>query len=212
MRLLLISAFSAISLTVAGCDRGVPAKEQVGEQVAKQAEKQAQTEEAPPAAAAADENGEMDIGPNARLTREYAGQAATDAAFTGADGRKLNLSDFSGRPLLVNVWATWCAPCRKEMPALDSLARLEEGKMTVIAISQDLEGRRPVTAFFDSIKITNLEAYIDPPNRISKALGPPTLPLPASILYDSDGKEVWRVIGAAEWDSEEMAGFLDEAV
>ncbi len=83
--------------------------------------------------------------------------------------------------------------------------------MSVIAISQDTNGRAPVRAFFESAKIVNLEGYNDPKNLISRALAP-SLPLPATILYDSNGREVWRVIGPVEWDSEEIAPLLDEAV
>ena len=86
-------------------------------------------------------------GLRATLTYAYRGRPAPAAAFTGADGRDVSLSDYAGRPLLVNLWATWCAPCKAEMPTLDALAQLEEGRVSVIAVSQDLQGRKPVNAF-----------------------------------------------------------------
>lgn len=146
----------------------------------------------------------------ATLTYQYAGQPAPSANFIGADGRDVKLSDFAGRPLLVNLWATWCAPCKAEMPTLDALAALDEGKLTVLAVSQDLDGRKPVNAYFAASKIVNLEPYTDPDNALMAAYGN-NIPLPTTILYDSDGKEVWRVIGGVEWDDAEMEKVLAEA-
>lgn len=149
-------------------------------------------------------------GMRATLSYKFAGQAAPKAIFTGADGRDVNLSDFAGRPLLVNLWATWCAPCKAEMPTLDALAALEEGRLSVIAVSQDLEGRTPVNAFFNKTGVQNLEPYTDPDNALLAAFGN-AIALPTTILYDSDGREVWRVAGGVEWDDEEMAKLLREA-
>jgi thiol-disulfide isomerase/thioredoxin len=149
-------------------------------------------------------------GMRATLSYTFAGQLAPKAAFTGADGRDVNLSDFSGRPLLVNLWATWCAPCKAEMPTLDSLAALEEGRISVIAVSQDLEGRAPVAAFFEKTGIANLEPYTDADNVLLAAFNN-QIALPTTILYDSDGKEVWRVAGGVEWDDEEVANLLRQA-
>jgi thiol-disulfide isomerase/thioredoxin len=149
-------------------------------------------------------------GMRATLSYAFAGHAAPTVAFTGADGRDVSLSDFAGRPLLVNIWATWCAPCKAEMPTLDALAVLEEGRISVIAVSQDLQGRKPVLAFFEEANIRNLEPYTDSDNAILSAFDN-KLALPTTILYDSDGKEVWRVIGGVEWDDAEMAKLLREA-
>ncbi len=149
-------------------------------------------------------------GMRASLSYTFAGQAAPKAVFAGADGRDVTLADFAGRPLLLNLWATWCAPCKAEMPTLDALAALEEGRMSVIAVSQDLEGRTPVTAFFKSTGIANLEPYTDADNALLAAFGN-AVALPTTILYDSEGKEVWRVAGGVEWDDAEMAKLLREA-
>jgi thiol-disulfide isomerase/thioredoxin len=149
-------------------------------------------------------------GMRATLSYKFAGQAAPKAVFAGADGRDVALGDFAGRPLLLNLWATWCAPCKAEMPTLDALAALEEGRISVIAISQDLEGRPPVAAFFKSTGIENLEPYTDADNALLAAFGN-AVALPTTILYDSEGKEVWRVAGGVEWDDQEMAKLLREA-
>jgi hypothetical protein len=96
------------------------------------------------------------------------------------------------------------------MPTLDSLAELEAGKVTVIAVAQDLQGRKTVLPFFASAGITNLEPYTDRENRVWNAIGgAPSLP--TTILYDSESREVWRVIGGVEWDDAEIAALLAEA-
>jgi thiol-disulfide isomerase/thioredoxin len=160
---------------------------------------------------AADDIGlESASGMRAILTYKFAGTVAPAANFTGADGRDVNLGDFAGRPVLVNIWATWCAPCKAEMPTLDALAVLEEGRMSVIAVSQDLEGFGPVRGFFASAGINHLEPYTDRDNVLLASLGN-NVALPTTILYDSQGREVWRVIGAVEWDDAEMAKLLTEA-
>ena len=149
-------------------------------------------------------------GVRATLSYRFAGGQTPDAAFAGVDGRDVSLSDFAGRPLLVNIWATWCAPCKAEMPTLDALALLEEGRVSVIAVSQDLEGRAPVKAFFGKAAIANLEPYTDRDNALLAAFGN-NIALPTTILYDSEGREVWRVIGGVEWDNAKMAKLLREA-
>lgn len=149
-------------------------------------------------------------GMNATLTYKFAGQAAPQATFIGADGRDVKISDFAGRPVLVNLWATWCAPCKAEMPTLDALAALDEGKLTVLAVSQDLEGRKPVSAFFAAAKIANLEPYTDPDNALMTAYSN-NVALPTTIFYNSEGKEVWRVVGGVEWDDAVMEKLLAES-
>jgi thiol-disulfide isomerase/thioredoxin len=196
MRLLIALSF----MLLAGCDSGT-----------KPAGQAQPATQAPTAKGKQVDAGlESASGLKATLTYKFAGQQAPAAAFTGADGRDVNLTDFAGRPVLVNIWATWCAPCKAEMPTLDALAVLEEGRVSVIAVSQDLQGRKPVAAFFESAKIANLEPYTDPDNALLAAFGN-NIALPTTILYDSAGREVWRVIGGVEWDDAEMAKLLREA-
>lgn len=197
-RLSLISLLAACALSVGGCDRESPAKEQ------------AEPVTANPVTAKAGAGLESANGLRAELSYAYAGSAAPDAPFIGADGREVALTDFAGRPMLVNFWATWCVPCKIEMPTLDALAELESGKVTVIAIAQDLKGRAPVRGFFDESQIVNLEPYTDRSNRVWGSIGG-TPKLPTTILYDSEGREVWRVIGGVEWDDAEITALLAEA-
>jgi thiol-disulfide isomerase/thioredoxin len=199
-RVIFLPLLLAMPLFLAACDRQSAPKEQA-------------EPSAPLKAAAPGKEGfglESESGLKAELSYRYAGRKAPDAVFAGADGREVSLADYAGRPLLVNLWATWCAPCKAEMPTLDALAALEEGKISVIAVSQDLEGRKPVRAFFETAGIANLEPFIDPDNRLSSAVGG-RIALPTTILYDSEGKEVWRVVGGVEWDDAEIAALLDEA-
>ena len=114
-----------------------------------------------------------------------------------------------GKPTLVNLWATWCAPCIVEMPSLDALAAREGDALHVVALSQDLNGRELVTRFFGQRNFRHLEANLDPEMRFMTEMRLDTLP--TTILYDAQGREVWRMRGMAEWESERIARLLDEA-
>ena len=149
-------------------------------------------------------------GARAMLSYKFAGQKAPTAPFADADGQDVTLADFEGKPLLLNIWATWCPPCRAEMPTLDALAKLEKDRIAVIAVSQDLDGRAPVLAFFNETKVQNLEPYTDSDNAILAAFNN-SLGLPTTILYDSAGKEVWRLTGGVEWDDAEITKLLRAA-
>lgn len=133
-----------------------------------------------------------------------------EATFNDPDGNETSLKAFAGKPALVNLWASWCAPCVKELPTLDRLAQAEEGKLHVLAISQDMAPHASVEAFLNEHKIASLDAYHDPKMTISAALGPDTV-LPTSILYDAAGKEVWRYVGDLDWTSGNAAKLLAEA-
>jgi thiol-disulfide isomerase/thioredoxin len=149
--------------------------------------------------------------PTGRLDRSHGGTAAPDVAFQRPDGGQVRLSAFRGRPLLVNLWATWCGPCIVEMPSLDRLAaRQPDSGLQVIAISQDsTDGRRKVTDFFAARNLPNLQPYLDAEMGLMFALRADTLP--TTILYDSQGREVWRMVGMADWQGERVARLLLEA-
>ena len=130
--------------------------------------------------------------------------------FADEEGHELTLADFRGRVVLLNVWATWCVPCRKEMPALDRLqARLGGKDFLVIPLSIDREGVAPVKRFYQELGLEKLGIYVDPSGKGSRALAIPGVP--TTLLIDRQGREVARKMGAAEWDSTEMASVIERA-
>ena len=148
--------------------------------------------------------------PTGRLDRARAGRVAPATSFEGPDGKPASLADFRGKPLLVNLWATWCAPCIAEMPTLDALAGREKDRLRVLTISQDLDGRDKVEAFFTKQGYRHLETWLDPQMALMGELKVDTLP--TSILYDSQGREIWRMVGMEEWDSGRAALLLKEGL
>ena len=146
------------------------------------------------------------------VDRSHKGKPAPDATFNDPDGGEISLADFRGVPVLVNLWASWCAPCVKELPTLDKVAAAhrDDGQLGVIAVSQDSGPHASVAAFLDKLKIGDLGAYQDPRMALSAALGPATA-LPTTILYDAKGKEVWRYVGDLDWTSPAAAKLLAEA-
>jgi thiol-disulfide isomerase/thioredoxin len=147
--------------------------------------------------------------PTGRLDRSHAGTPAPNVAFEDPHGRPARIADFRGRPVLVNLWATWCGPCVVEMPSLDVLALREGEALHVLALSQDMQGRQKVADFFAARNFQRLEPYLDPEIAFMTALGVDTLP--TTILYDSEGVEVWRMTGLSDWESERAARLLTEA-
>lgn len=140
----------------------------------------------------------------------HKGEEAPAMPFVGPDGGPATLATFRGKPLLVNLWATWCAPCIAEMPALDRLAAREKERLQLVAISQDMAGKRAVEPFFAQAKLTTLKPYIDKENVLMLALKSETLPM--TILYDSEGREMWRITGAFDWEGPAARKLLDESL
>jgi thiol-disulfide isomerase/thioredoxin len=152
-----------------------------------------------------------EAGPVKGADRSHRGKAAPDSTFTNPDGEETSLAEFSGKPLLVNLWATWCAPCVKELPTLDRLARAQgkAGGIQVVAISQDSGPHPSVVAFLESHKIGALAPYQDAKMGLSGAMGAEVLP--TTILFDAPGREVWRYVGDLDWTTPEAAKLLAEA-
>jgi len=125
------------------------------------------------------------------------------AAFTFADGagNALDLSRWKGKVVLLNLWATWCAPCRKEMPELAKLQQeMGSADFEVVALSEDLKGAEASAAFLKSAGAEALALYVDPKATALEAIQSPGLP--TTLLIDRNGKEVGRLLGPAQWNSE----------
>src|SRR5216683_5755542 len=128
-------------------------------------------------------------------------------AFDDAEGHSRTLADFKGKVVLLNLWATWCVPCRKEMPALDRLqGALGAPDFEVVALSIDRGGMDVVRKFFAEIGIHNLAMYVDSAGKAMRALNAVGLPL--TLLVGRDSVEIGRLIGPAEWDSAEAIAFV----
>ena len=131
--------------------------------------------------------------------------------FVDGAGASRSLAEWRGRVVLVNLWATWCAPCVEEMPALDRIAaRLGGPDFDVVAISVDRQGAAVVAPFLGKLGLTRLATYLDPSNAAVRVLGAPGLPV--SVVLDREGRELGRVLGAAEWDSPAFEALLRRAI
>ncbi len=130
-----------------------------------------------------------------------------DLSFLDGEGRRVDLSEFKDKLVLLNLWATWCAPCVKEMPALDRLqAQLGGPGFQVVALSVDRGGRDQVAPFYQKIGVTSLGLYLDPASASMQALS--LRGLPTTLLVDPEGRELGRIEGPVEWDSPEIVAFL----
>jgi thiol-disulfide isomerase/thioredoxin len=144
------------------------------------------------------------------ISRKHRGDPAPDFLFRDAQGKETSLEQFTGRPVLVNLWATWCAPCLAEMPQLDTLARQYGGKITVLTISQDTENPAKVIGMFKQKGYKTIRPWLDPENQFNFHYN--TGLLPTTILYDADGQEVSRVVGAMDWSGEIASMLVEEAL
>jgi thiol-disulfide isomerase/thioredoxin len=138
-------------------------------------------------------------------------QPLPDVAFQDVTGKARSLAEWRGKVVLLNIWATWCAPCRHEMPSLDRLKLAMGGKeFDVIALSTDRDGIAKAKAFLDEIKVQALEPLVDPTAKSAAALK--VIGMPATLLIDREGREIGRVTGPAEWDSEDAKRLIDAAI
>jgi thiol-disulfide isomerase/thioredoxin len=138
-------------------------------------------------------------------------EALPEIKFEDADGRERTLADWRGKVVLLNLWATWCLPCRKEMPALDRLqASLGSERFQVVAISVDRTGVPGAKKFLEETKTGNLAIYADPSARLASTLR--AAGLPATLLIDAEGREIGRLLGPAEWDGEAAKQLIQSAM
>ena len=147
-------------------------------------------------------------GPVKGVDRSHKGQQFPRITFLDEEDQPMTFASLRGEPTLVNLWATWCAPCVKELPTLERLSKQKNVAVYVATINQDTAPRASVEAFLAEHKL-DLPIYRDPKMALSGALGPDTV-LPTSILYDANGKEVWRYVGDLDWTSPEAAKLLSE--
>ncbi|MDH3229965.1 MAG: TlpA family protein disulfide reductase [Alphaproteobacteria bacterium] len=127
---------------------------------------------------------------------------APQTPFLAGNGAEVKLGDFKGRILLVNFWATWCAPCIRELPSLDRLQFALGGEgLLVLAVSQDRGGAEVAAPFLEKLDIHRLGLFLDSKMRLGRALG--VRALPWSFLVDREGRIVGELPGYAEWDSDE---------
>jgi len=134
--------------------------------------------------------------------------------FTHAEGGDFTFADFKGKYVLVNFWATWCAPCRKEMPMLSELQTEFGGDdFEVLTIATGRNELAGIKRFFSEIEVDNLPLYLDPRQKLARDMA--VLGLPITLILDPEGREIARMRGDAEWDSESakaiIAALLDQA-
>ena len=138
-------------------------------------------------------------------------KALPDLEIQNADDKPMKLSDFKGKVVLLNFWATWCTPCVKEMPSLDRLqAEMPRDRFLVIPISLDGPSRPKVAPFYKEQRLTSLRIYYDKGRKAMSTLGV-TL-LPTSILVDPEGRELGRREGDADWDTPEGLALMRAAM
>jgi thiol-disulfide isomerase/thioredoxin len=194
-----------LGLMVAGCDKQSPAPEQAANTSTGEVSSGEVTGGEVPGGEVASSTSEAPK-PAGKVDRSHKGEAAPTLAFTTLDGKPASLADFRGKPVLMNLWATWCGPCVAEMPTLAAQAERSKGKIAVIAVAQDDAAK--VKPFLAGKKLDALPIYLDPKLSLSVHY---KANLPTTILYGADGKEIWRVTGGFEWVGAEADGLLAEA-
>lgn len=146
--------------------------------------------------AAATEAPEVELA--GKLDMTHRGEAPPADTFRDGQNTPVRIAQFRGTPVLVNLWATWCGPCVRELPSLDRLAVKDAGKLVILTVSQDDLTSADPKGYWDEKKFSALQLYTDPKSVLSGAYA--TGVLPTSVLYDAKGKEVWRIVGGLEWD------------
>ena len=146
-----------------------------------------------------------------RFQKANAAKPLPEIEFVDADDRPKTLSELKGKVVLVNFWATWCAPCVKEMPSLDRLqAAVGKDKLVVLPLSLDGASRAKVAPFYEATQLKNLGIFFDKGRVAMKAFAVSILP--TSILIDASGREVGRLEGEADWDTPEAIALVSAAL
>lgn len=148
--------------------------------------------------------------PAGAIDRSHRGSQMPEFVLTDAKGGELRLSSLKGKPVLINLWATWCRPCITELPLLNKLAKDRKADLRVLAVSQDSQELERVAPFLADRGLTALEPWIEPKNDLSFHYQ--TGQLPTTIYYDAQGREVWRYVGERDWTDSETAAMLKEKI
>jgi thiol-disulfide isomerase/thioredoxin len=156
-----------------------------------------------PATVRADEPDKMKLG---EFIPAASPQPAPEISFTDTAGNPVALADFKGKFVLLNLWATWCQPCLKEMPSLAALQARLGPALTVLAVSEDRGGAEIVQPFVAKLGLDQLKIYLDPKSTAIHAFA--ARGLPSSFMIDNDGRVLGKVEGGADWDSDEMRAAL----
>ena len=153
----------------------------------------------------------LNVGEMAAFVYKKQPEALADVGFKTKDGADTTLAAWKGRVVLLNLWATWCAPCRKEMPALDRLQQgLGSNDFEVVALAVDRAGAGAAGKFLAETGIKHLALYVDSTARSANALK--AVGMPTTILLDRQGREIGRLSGPAEWDSAEARRLIEAAL
>jgi thiol-disulfide isomerase/thioredoxin len=182
-------AILGMALFAFGCDR--------------QSEKKAQPQAS--ATGASESNGNA----AGMLDRSHKGNALPKITLSNPAGHKLALPSLKGKPVLINLWATWCAPCIAELPTLNAISNRSDMHVQVVTVSQDMGEPAKVQTFLDQHGFSQLPAWLDPEGELAAYYQAQTLP--SSIYYDAAGLEVWRFTGGRDWGSAGTAALFAEA-
>jgi thiol-disulfide isomerase/thioredoxin len=147
--------------------------------------------------------------PAAELIVHNSPRGLADFTFSDGSGRSLTLDHFRDTLILVNVWATWCLPCKDEMASLDHLALLFANEnIKIVPISIDVSGAVTVQSFYERLGLNNLAIYVDPSKNVMDALG--ITGIPTTVLVGRDGREIGRMVGPAQWDAPDSVKRITE--
>jgi thiol-disulfide isomerase/thioredoxin len=165
----------------------------------------------PAAAPAGPGSNALSQGQMAAFVFRKAPEDLPEVKFLDASAKERTLADWRGKVVLLNLWATWCLPCRKEMPALDRLQReLGSDQFQVVAVSVDRTGLEGARKFLADTGAETLALYADPTARMGSTLR--AAGLPATLLLDRQGREIGRLLGPAEWDGEDAKRLIAAAM
>lgn len=205
-----VIGFAAVYWTMAPSDNGEgvansPSASEVPQTIATSTTAETTS---PTSNATQNEAGKLNSGHMAAFVFKPAPEPIEEVSFKNGNDQPTTLSDFKGKAILLNLWATWCAPCREEMPALDRLQnQLGSNKFEVVALSVDRGGAEKSQQFLDKINVKNLNLYVDEKAGSSSALK--VIGMPTTLLIDADGREVGRLVGPAEWDSTDAVRLIE---